>query len=182
MQSAIGLIEVSSIAQGYLVADEMLKAADVELLIARTICAGKHITLISGEIGAVNASIAVGQKYADFAIVDSLIIPNVHESIFPAIRGMNLIDNPDALGIVEAFSVSSLIEAADAAVKAAQVQLIEIRLAMALGGKAFFTITGTVADVKAGVEAAKSLIAEKGLLTNAVVIPGPRSEIYREML
>lgn len=182
MQSAIGLIEVSSIAQGFLVSDEMLKSAEVELLLARTICAGKHITLISGEVGAVNASVAAGKRYADFALVDSLIIPNVHESIFPAIRGLNTISNPDALGIVEAFSVSSLIEAADAAVKAAQVQLIEIRLAMALGGKAFFTITGTVADVKAGVESAKNSIAQKGLLTNAVVIPGPRSEIYREIV
>ncbi len=182
MQSAIGLIEVSSVAQGYLVADEMLKAAEVELLIARTICSGKHITLICGAVGAVKASIEAGRRAADFALVDSIIIPNVHESIFPAIRGMNIIENPDALGIVESFSVASLIEGADAAVKAAQVQMIEIRLAMALGGKAFFTVTGTVADVKAAVEAAKNYISAQGLLVNAVVIPGPRNEIYREIL
>ncbi|HON57071.1 MAG TPA: BMC domain-containing protein [bacterium] len=182
MQNAIGLIEVSSIAQGYLVADEMLKAAEVELLIARTICSGKHITLVCGEVGAVKASVEAGRRFADFALVDSLIIPNVHESVFPAIRGMNVIDNPDALGIVESFSVAALIEGADAAVKAAQVQLIEVRLAMALGGKAFFTLTGTVADVKAAVEAAQEFIKEKGLLVNAVIIPGPRKEIYREII
>jgi len=111
-----------------------------------------------------------------------LIIPNVHESVFPAIRGMNVIDNPDALGIVESFSVAALIEGADAAVKAAQVQLIAVRLAMALGGNAFFTLTGTVADVKAAVEAAQEFIKEKGLLVNAVIIPGPRKEIYREII
>ena len=59
----------------------------------------------------------------------------------------------EALGIVESFSVASLIEGADAAVKAANVQLIEIRLAMALGGKAFVTLTGNVAAVQSAVDA-----------------------------
>ena len=59
----------------------------------------------------------------------------------------------EALGIVESFSVASLIEGADAAVKAANVQLIEIRLAMALGGKAFVTMTGNVAAVQSAVDA-----------------------------
>ena len=37
----------------------------------------------------------------------------------------------ESLGIVESYSVASLIEGADAAVKAATVKLIEVRLAMA---------------------------------------------------
>jgi microcompartment protein CcmL/EutN len=49
--------------------------------------------------------------------------------------------------------VASLIEGADAAVKAANVELIEIRLAMALGGKAFVTMTGNVAAVQSAVDA-----------------------------
>ena len=36
--NSIGLIELSSIAAGYLVGDAMLKAADVELLLSRSIC------------------------------------------------------------------------------------------------------------------------------------------------
>ncbi len=50
------------------------------------------------------------------------------------------------------FSVASLTEAADAAVKTARVSLIEIRLAMALGGKAFATLTGDVAAVRSAVD------------------------------
>ena len=38
---SIGVIELSSIGVGYRAEDEMLKAASVELLIARTICSGK---------------------------------------------------------------------------------------------------------------------------------------------
>jgi len=43
--------------------------------------------------------------------------------------------------------VATLLQAADAAAKRAPVQLLEIRLAMALGGKAFVIMTGDVASV-----------------------------------
>jgi microcompartment protein CcmL/EutN len=87
-----------------------------------------------------------------------------------------------ALGIVESFSVASLVEAADAAVKTARVTLLEIRLAMALGGKAFVTMTGDVAAVTAAVDAAASVCAERGLLVNRVVIPNPRKELIKELI
>jgi microcompartment protein CcmL/EutN len=75
-----------------------------------------------------------------------------------------------------------LIEGADAAVKTADVNLIEIRLAMALGGKAFATLNGEVAAVRAAVEAGAAVVAEKGLLVNTVVIPSPSAQLYREVL
>ena len=78
--------------------------------------------------------------------------------------------------------MASLIEGADAAVKAANVQLIEIRLAMALGGKAFVTLTGNVAAVEAAVDAAGQVVGQKGLLVNKVVIPRPRPELLNEMI
>ena len=88
----------------------------------------------------------------------------------------------DALGILESFSVAALIEGADAAVKAANVQLIEIRLAMALGGKAFVTLTGNVAAVESAIDAAAQVVGQKGMLVNKVVIPRPRPELLNEMI
>jgi microcompartment protein CcmL/EutN len=67
-------------------------------------------------------------------------------------------------------------------VKAANVQLIEIRLAMALGGKAFVTMTGNVAAVEAAVSAAADIVGRKGMLVNKVVIPSPRPELLNEMI
>jgi microcompartment protein CcmL/EutN len=78
--------------------------------------------------------------------------------------------------------VASLIEGADAAAKSANVQLIEVRLAMALGGKAFVTMTGNVAAVRSAVESGAQAIARKGLLVNKVVIPQPRRELLSEMI
>jgi microcompartment protein CcmL/EutN len=175
-KNSIGLIELGSIAAGYEVGDAMLKAADVEILLSRSICSGKYMVLIGGEVAAVKSSVEAGAIVGRGSVIDTFV------SVFPAIAGAANVENYDALGIIESFSVASLIEGADAAVKAARVELIEIRLAMALGGKAFCTLTGDVAAVKAAVDAGAAVIAEKGLLVNRVVIPHPRKELLKEIV
>jgi microcompartment protein CcmL/EutN len=180
--NAIGLMELSSIAAGFSVADAMLKASAVELLLSRSICSGKYMVLIGGDVAAVRASVDAGKEAGRGMIIDSFLIPNVHGDIFPAISGTTQVQMLEALGIVESFSVASLIEAADAAVKTAQVRIIEIRLAMALGGKAFVTMTGDVSSVTSAVDAAAAVCMERGLLVNKVVIPNPRKELLKEIV
>lgn len=181
-KNSIGLIELGSIAAGFQVCDAMLKAADVELVLARTICSGKYMVLIRGGVAAVESAVQAGSRTGDFSIIDKFLIPNVHEDIFPAISGITKVDHLEALGIIESFSVASLIEGADAMAKTAKVKLIEVRLAMALGGKAFASVTGSVAAVTSAVEAGAQAIARKGLLVNKVVIPQPRPELLNEMI
>jgi microcompartment protein CcmL/EutN len=181
-KNSIGLIELSSIASGFGATDAMLKAADVELVLARTICSGKYMVMVRGDVGAVQAAISAGIQGGGFGVIDSFVIPNIHESVFPAIAGTNKVDGLEALGVVESFSVASLIEGADAAVKSANVELIELRLAMALGGKAFLTLTGNVAAVQSAVEAGARVVAGKGMLVNKLVIPSPRGELLKEMI
>ena len=180
--NSLGLIELSSIAAGYQVADAMLKAADVRMVLARSICSGKYMVMVQGEVGAVEASVSSGRSAGNFAVIDSFVIPNLHESVFTAISGVTKVDRLEALGIIESFSVASLIEGADAAVKSAAITLMEIRLAMALGGKAFVTLTGDVAAVQAAVDAGSAIVGGKGLLVNKVVIPSPRPELLNEMI
>ena len=180
--NAVGLIELNSIASGYEVTDAMVKAADVELLVARTICAGKYMVIIGGDVAAVRASVDSGVSVWEAAVIDTMVIPNVHPAVFPAIAGSAQVENRGALGVIEAFSVASLIEGADAAVKTANVELIEIRLAMALGGKAFVTLTGDVAAVRAAVDAGAAGVGAKGLLVNRVVIPAPSPQLFKEIL
>ncbi len=181
-KNSIGLIELSSIAAGFEACDSMLKAADVELILSRTICSGKYMVMVRGDVAAVESSVEAGRRAGDFSVVDTFVIPNVHDSIFPAIAGTTKVELLEALGIIESFSVASLIEAADAAAKTAQVKLIEVRLAMALGGKAFVTLTGPVASVRSAVDAGADVVAQKGLLVNKVVIPQPRNELLSEMI
>jgi microcompartment protein CcmL/EutN len=180
--NAVGLIELSSIAAGFQAADAMLKASAVELLLSRSICSGKYMVLIGGDVAAVRASVDAGKEISRGMIVDTFVIPHVHRDVFPAIAGVTQEELLEALGIVESFSIASLIEAADAAVKTASVHLIEIRLAMALGGKAFVTLTGDVASVQSAVDAAAAVCSERGLLVNKVVIPNPRKELLKEII
>ena len=181
-KNAIGLIELSSIAAGFLVADTMLKAANVELLLNRTICSGKYLVLVAGDVAAAQASVAAGVEAGGVSVIDSCLIPHIDPAVFPAITGNVEVGEMAALGVLESFSVAALIEGADAAVKAADVQLLELRLAMALGGKAFARMTGNVAAVAAAVEAGAAPIARRGLLVNKVVIPAPVKEIYGETI
>ena len=181
-RNSIGLVELGSIAAGYQVSDAMLKAADVEIVLARSICSGKYMVMVRGDVAAVQASVEAGTRAGAFSIIDKFVIPNLHDSIFPAIAGSNKVEALQALGVLESFSVASLIEGADAAAKSADVTLIEVRLAMALGGKAFVTMTGSVAAVQSAVDAGAEVIGGKGLLVNKVVIASPRRELLSEMI
>ncbi len=181
-KNSIGLIELGSIASGMLAADIMLKTSEVELMVSRTICSGKYMSLIAGDVAAVRSAVNHAVETIGFGVIDHFVIPNVHRTIFPAISGHNNVQMLESLGIVESYSVASLIEGADAAVKAAAVKLIEVRLAMALGGKAFFSITGEVAAVTSAVDAGAHVISEKGLLVNKIVIANPRQELLSEMI
>ncbi len=181
-KNAIGIVELSSIAAGYSSSDEMLKAANVDMLLARSICSGKYMVMVGGDVADVQSSVAAGVEVSEGAVIDSAVLSNIDPSVFPAISGANPVDNMDALGIIESFSVTSLIEAADAAAKAAEVQLLELRLAMALGGKAFATLTGSVSAVQAAVDAGAKMVSDKGLLVNKVVIPRPHENLINEMV
>ena len=153
---SIGAMEFSSIGVGYQVEDAMLKAATIEMLIARTICSGKYLVVIGGSVSDVEAAIAAGLTAAGESLIDHMVIPNVHDAVFPAL-GQSVTLEPGrigGLGVIETFSGTSILAAADAAAKAARVTLLRIHVAMALGGKGLCLMTGSVADVTAGVAAA----------------------------
>jgi microcompartment protein CcmL/EutN len=181
-EKTIGLVELSSIAAGFHVADTMLKAGNVRLLLSRSICSGKYMVLIGGETAAVAGALEAGSEAANGCLIDHIIIPNLHPDVFVAL-GRTQTPNPTgALGILESFNVATLIRAADACAKAAAVTLLEVRVAMALGGKAFVTMTGDVGSVQAAVAAGRAVIAEAGMLVNAVVISRPHPDVYREVV
>ena len=179
---AVGMIELNSIAKGVEAADAMLKTADVELVIAQPICAGKYMVMVSGDVGAIEDATDAGKDAAGEFLVDSFVIPNVHRSVFPALTATTRIHSIDALGVIETFSVAACIMAADAAVKDADVDIIEIRCATGLGGKSFLYLTGDVSSVNSAVEAGIDALQGSGLVLSHVVIPYPSEEITRCIL
>ena len=179
MGKAIGMVELSSIARGIETSDSMVKAAQVELLRSVTVCPGKYMVIIGGDTGAGRAAMEAGRQKGAQYVVDTLLIPSVHEQVFPAISGTVEVTNPQAVGVVEFYSIASAIQAADAAVKAAQVTLIEVRTGYAIGGKGFVVLTGDVGAVRAAVEAAKQA---GELFVESTVIPRPAPQLLKSLL
>ena len=181
MRIALGMIETMSVPLGIQAGDAMLKAAEVGLVTSQAACAGKYIVIVEGEVAAVRAAVEAGKTSAGSALVDSLVIPGIHEQVAPAIGATAEIENVSALGIMESYSLCAAIQAADAAVKAAAISLIEVRLGRGLGGKAFVILTGEVAAVRAAVDAAEAMEEVQGMLGASAVIPSPHKKIIESI-
>lgn len=177
LKKSIGLLEFKSIAKGIEAADTMLKAANVELVMSTPICPGKYITIIGGEVGAVKNAVTAGKNIGGTFLLEDFIISNVNQEVFPALTGTNSIDHIASLGIIETMSATASIIAGDTAVKAANVKLVEIRLARGLGGKGFTIFTGEVASVKSAMKSCEEKLKDNGSIISTVVIASPSKEI-----
>ncbi len=178
---ALALLELRSIARGIRACDEVLKKAEVQLLDARTLCPGKYMILFAGPVAPVEESFKKGLEIGADMMVDELFLPNVDLQIFPAMEACATPPKIDALAVFETFTVASCILAGDAAVKAAAVFLIEMRLANGIGGKSFFTMTGTIGDIEAAVAAGKEAIAHLGAIVAVEVMPRPHKDLIRKV-
>ena len=78
--------------------------------------------------------------------------------------------------------MTAAVYAADAAVKAADVSLMDVRLGTGIGGKSFVVLTGEVAAVSASVEAGIHTENAEGMTVSSVVIPNPRKEIFESLM
>jgi microcompartment protein CcmL/EutN len=181
---SIGLIELSSVATGYQVEDVMIKAASIKLLLARSICSGKFLIAISGDVASVTTAIEAGGAAAGASLIERRQLSRVHPSVLQAISQSVEIDPKDlrSIGVIETFSAASIIDAADAAVKSANVSLLRVHLAMALGGKGFVMMAGDVSSVQTAVEAGSRAAAEEGMLVARGVIPAPSEELFRDYI
>jgi microcompartment protein CcmL/EutN len=182
--NSIGLLELTSVAIGHLALDAMLKTASVEVLLARSICSGKYLIAISGDVASVEAAVECGARLAAGSLIEKRMIARLHPAVLPAIS-MAVDVAPEriqALGIVETFSASSIIDVADAAAKAANVILLRIHLAMALGGKGFVVMTGDVSNVETAVAAGSRIAIDEGMLVARCVIAAPQKELFRDWI
>ena len=183
-KNAIGIIELSSIYKGFEVQDIVLKATKVEKLVARTICSGKYIIIVRGEIADVETCIRRAKESGGFAIINAIMVSNVDEKVFPALVGATTLDSPevDGMAVLETFSVASAIKAADFAVKEAEITLLRIHIAMAVGGKGFIVLTGNIDALKSALVPAVEYVKEEGLLAGYTLITHPHKDLLRDLI
>lgn len=182
MSRAIGMIEFKTVSAGITAADQMVKTADVELLEAQTVCPGKYIALIAGDLSAVRAAVDRAAQTRPDELIDTFVLGNPDESIFPAIYGSSQIDGVKALGVLETYDASSIIVAADIAAKTAIVKLIELRIAKGMCGKSYMLITGEVAACEAAIAKAKASVGDKGMFLDSSVIARPDPQLCKHIV
>ncbi len=182
MSKAIGMIEYKTVSAGITATDLMVKTADVDLIEAQTVCPGKYISIITGELSAVRSAVDNARHTFELQYIDSFVLGNPDDSIFPAIVGTTEVGSVSALGVIETFDAAQIIVAADNAVKTAEVKLIEIRLARGMCGKSYAIITGEVAAVDAAIERAKSAVLESGMLLDSTVIARPDAKLIEKII
>lgn len=179
--TAIGLLELGSVARGVEVADAILWESDIQLLFATHVQPGKYVMLFTGGVQDLSSALNRGAELAGSDLVDQLLIPQVHPQVEAALRRRDghIEGTIDAVGVVETTTVASAIEAADRALKQATVDLMELRIANGLGGKSYLSITGEVSDVRSSVAAGAGHAEQTGRLARQVVIPRPHPDLVR---
>ena len=160
MQPALALIEFDSIAAGIEAGDAMAKKAPIARIVAGTVHNGKYLVLVAGEVADVEESLAAGLAVGAGAVLDTVYLPGVHPHVADALAGGRRGRPVDALGVVETRTAAAAIAAADAGLKGAAVNLLEVRLADGLGGHGLVFFDGLVADIEAAVEIAVGAIAD----------------------
>lgn len=177
MAESIGMLELRSIPPGLAAADEMLTSADVDLIMATPICPGKFVVVVAGSVSAVKSAMAVGVGMAGEFLLSNQVIDNIHPSLPAALMGTSDVKEVKALGVIETMVAVTAIHAGDIAAKAANIRLMEVRIARGLGGKGFLTFTGEISAVNSAVGAVLAGLQDTGDITSTAVIASPHEKL-----
>jgi microcompartment protein CcmL/EutN len=188
---ALGVLELSSIARGVVVADAALKRAPALLVAARAVSGGKQLVVLEGGVAEVEEALAAGRRAAGDRLVDVVELAAADDQVWPMLAPAAgaWIDAADwtadpaaeAVAIVETTTVCAAIAAADAACKAAEVTVRDVRFAVDLAGKAYFTLTGELDAIEAAAAAAGAAAAARLVGLEVIAQPAPdlRGRLFR---
>ncbi len=178
---ALAVVELSSIARAFLVADAMIKRAPALLWRTHTISPGHFLIFLTGGVAEVDESCRAGLLDAAPHIVDHVFLPRPEPQILAFMRKPAEGALIDALGIIETRNCVAAIRGADAALKVAAVTLVHLHLGQGIGGKGVFAFTGELPDVQAALEEGVYAAREELVLAREE-IPAPHGGMTLSML
>jgi microcompartment protein CcmL/EutN len=184
---ALGVLEISTIARGIVVADAALKRAPAVLLSSRAVSGGKHLVMLEGGVAEVDEAMRAGRDIAGKLLLDSVELAMADDQVWPMLGAP--VSPPDwdadpraeAVAIIETHTVCAAIAAADAACKVADVIVQDVRFAIDLAGKAFFTLTGSLDSIDAAAAAARAAAGDRLVGAEVIAQPSPdlRGRLFR---
>lgn len=179
MLYAVGVIEIKSIAKGVEACDDALKSAEIRLVSAHSSCPGKYEMILTGVLSSVQMALEhVREKFEPY-IIDTVLLGRIDKTVVDALMGVQAASPAGALGVVETYSAASAIRAADAAVKTAKVEILDLRVSRGMGGKGVVMLTGEVSDVTAAVESGADYARSQGLFAASSVMASPHSDLWQ---
>lgn len=185
---ALGVLEVATIAKGIVVADASLKRSPALLVHSRAVSGGKHLVMLEGGVAEVEEAMIAGKLAAGSVLLDHVELSAADDQVWPMlgapISPPDWTDDTDAeaVAIIETSTVCAAIAAADAACKVAAVTVRDVRFAVDLAGKAYFTLTGTLDAIEAARDAATAAVDHVKLVALEVIAqPSPdlRGRLFR---
>jgi microcompartment protein CcmL/EutN len=130
----------------------MVKESPITVVEANLVEPGKFLILYGGGVAEVEEAHRKGLAIGADAVIDEVLLPHAHARTWACLRGAESFHDVDCAAIVEGRSIARTIASADVAVKAAEVQLCALRVTPAMGGRAYYVLTGAQSDVEAAVE------------------------------
>ncbi|MFC1558878.1 BMC domain-containing protein [candidate division KSB1 bacterium] len=174
---ALSVIELSSIAAGFTVTDDIVKKAEIDVLESTPVCPGKYLVVTGGEEGSILESYEKAKETAGKWIIDDIFIPNLHRQVIPAIQSLTWDGEYKSIGVIETSNAAASIISADHAAKNSEIQLLNIRLANGIGGKGYYVFSGLLEEVEAGISAGSEYPEQINALINKIIIPNPTREM-----
>ena len=178
-ESNLAVVEFKSIARGIFTTDAMLKAADVDLVLATSLCPGKYLTIVEGGTSAIESSLKIADEIGGRHVFSSEAINAISIKVIDAINGKLKSRADGAIAIIESMQMANLISSADEVVDAVQIEFVDFRLSRGCGVNGFYIFSGELSSVKEGARAASQYLMEMGALLAFRVISGPDIEVWR---
>lgn len=185
-EEALGLIETLGMVPAINGADSMLKAADVQLISYENVGSTLVTIMVKGDVAAVKASVDAGAAAASAIgkLTACNVMPRPAKGVGDVVSVHAVDDDierssrPMALGLIETFGIVYVLEAADAMVKAANVELIGYE--NVASGYISVLVQGDVAACQSAVAAGVKAVEELGSsVYSSVVIPTPHPDLVK---
>lgn len=178
MSRSIAVFEFKSISKGTEVTDEMIKLAEVQIIIFRVICPGRLLVILSGDNEAIKTVFNNGNEAGNGQILDSSLISGVENMVIKALTTRIMMPHKGALGLFETITISSGIKALDSTLKGGNLNLVKLQMASGISGRLVFTVSGDVSDVEQGLKSGENAIEARRII-NTSIIRSPDEMILR---
>ncbi len=179
---ALAAIDLTDIPTGILATDALLKRSPIAFIRAGTITAGRWLTVFGGTTAAVEEAMAAALERGGGAVVDSVLLPDVHPDLYSAAHGVRQAAGEGSLLVLETSTVPALLRAVETVLKGTGVRLAELRLADAgLAGKGIAVVRGELADIEAAQALAEDALVRAGAALATRVVSAPHQATLQQL-